>query len=194
MRRRGVAVEGGRQVSWPPPVGLRAAASPRPRRGVDPQRSSSAPQGVLEPDRRTRLSARPRLRSSAHAVGRPEVQVQEPEPGRGDHGRRDGRRRGGARARPAAFASRGGSVRAGRRLRRAAPRPPRRTDPRPPPCSQARCRQVAEHHLGIGPRLRGVIGPPHHPQVVAAARLSGPWAWAPAGSERVFLVGVFWTC
>jgi hypothetical protein len=29
-------------------------------------------------------------------------------------------------------------------------------------CSQARCLQVAEHHLGIGPRRRGVIGPPHH--------------------------------
>src|SRR5688500_1671268 len=34
-------------------------------------------------------------------------------------------------------------------------------------CSQARCRQVAEHHFGIGPRDRGVIAPRHHAQVVA---------------------------
>ena len=56
-------------------------------------------------------------------------------------------------------------------------------------CSQARCRQVAEHHFGIGPRLRGVIGPPHHPQARAVSRRSRPAtsAWgaldgvAPAG-------------
>ncbi len=41
-------------------------------------------------------------------------------------------------------------------------------------CSQARCRPVAEHHLGIGPRLRGLVGPPHQPQTVAAARRCGP--------------------
>jgi hypothetical protein len=49
---------------------------------------------------------------------------------------------------------------------------------------------VAEHHLGIGPRLREVIGPPHHPQVVAAVRRSAPCTSAAAGSERVFVVGV----
>jgi len=37
-------------------------------------------------------------------------------------------------------------------------------------CSQARCRQVAEHHFGIGPRLPSVIRPAHQAQVVAAAR------------------------
>jgi hypothetical protein len=37
-------------------------------------------------------------------------------------------------------------------------------------CSQARCRQVAEHHFGIGPRDRGVIARWHQPHVVAAAR------------------------
>lgn len=41
-------------------------------------------------------------------------------------------------------------------------------------CSKARCRQVAEHHLRIGPRLRGMIGPPHLRQVVAAMRRSEP--------------------
>jgi hypothetical protein len=61
-------------------------------------------------------------------------------------------------------------------------------------CSQARCRQVAEHHFGIGPRLRGLIGPPHHPQVVAAARRSRPSAGAPAGSGRSPSVGVRWAC
>ncbi|WP_138731456.1 hypothetical protein [Modestobacter excelsi] len=34
-------------------------------------------------------------------------------------------------------------------------------------CSQARCRQVAEHHFGMGPCDRGVIAPRHHPHVVA---------------------------
>jgi hypothetical protein len=41
-------------------------------------------------------------------------------------------------------------------------------------CSHARCRQVAEHHFGIGPRDRGVIAPWHHPHVVAAARRPAP--------------------
>ncbi len=49
-----------------------------------------------------------------------------------------------------------------------------RPEPAARACAQARCRQVAEHHLGIGPRLRGVIGPPHQPQVVAAVRRSRP--------------------
>src|SRR3954469_13200029 len=40
-------------------------------------------------------------------------------------------------------------------------------------CSQARFRQVAEHHLGIGPLIRGVIGPSHHPHVVAAGPPAG---------------------
>ena len=45
-------------------------------------------------------------------------------------------------------------------------------------------RQVAEHHLAMGPRLRRVIGPPHHPQVVAAVRRSGPAAAGAARSGR----------
>jgi hypothetical protein len=57
-------------------------------------------------------------------------------------------------------------------------------------CSQARCRQVAEHHFGIGPRLRGVIGPPHHPQVFAAMRRSRPYAAGPARSGRGRLAAV----
>jgi hypothetical protein len=43
-------------------------------------------------------------------------------------------------------------------------------------CSQARFRQVAEHHLGIGPLVRGAIGPSHHPHVLAAARRALPLA------------------
>ena len=50
-------------------------------------------------------------------------------------------------------------------------------------CSHARFRQVAEHHLGIGPWARGVIGPSHHPQVVAAARRALPFVGLAAGSR-----------
>lgn len=58
-------------------------------------------------------------------------------------------------------------------------------------CSHARCRQVAEHHFGIGPRDRGVIGPWHQPQVVAAARralaleLSGAGARSGGGCRSI---------
>ena len=50
-------------------------------------------------------------------------------------------------------------------------------------CSQARCRQVAEHHCGIGPRDRGVIAPWHHPHVVAVARRAAPRELTSAGAR-----------
>jgi hypothetical protein len=38
-------------------------------------------------------------------------------------------------------------------------------------CSHARCRQVAEHHFGIGPRLRGVMRPPRVLAELAKGRM-----------------------
>lgn len=49
-------------------------------------------------------------------------------------------------------------------------------------CSQARFRQVFEHHFGTGPLARGVIGPLHQPQAVAAARRVLPLAGVVTGS------------
>ena len=46
-------------------------------------------------------------------------------------------------------------------------------------CSHARLRHVEEHHFGIGPLARGVIGPLHQPHVVAAARRAEPLRAAP---------------
>ncbi len=58
-------------------------------------------------------------------------------------------------------------------------------------CSQALCRQVAEHHFGIGPRLRGMIGPPHQPRIVAAVCRSGPSRrWGGPVRTGVFHPGV----
>jgi hypothetical protein len=51
-------------------------------------------------------------------------------------------------------------------------------------CSQARCRQVAEHHFGIGPRLRGVMGPPHQAQSLAAFRRPGERFSSSTASDR----------
>jgi hypothetical protein len=50
-------------------------------------------------------------------------------------------------------------------------------------CSQALCRHVAEHHFGIGPRDRGVIGWSHHPQALAAALRAAPLELASVGVE-----------
>ena len=56
-------------------------------------------------------------------------------------------------------------------------------------CSQARWRQVTEHHCGIGPRDRGLVTPPHQAQDVAAARRALPSATAGVDSRGV--VGTF---
>ncbi len=42
------------------------------------------------------------------------------------------------------------------------------------PCSPARRRQPTDHHLGIGPRDRGAIAPPHQSHGSAAARRAPP--------------------
>ncbi len=52
-------------------------------------------------------------------------------------------------------------------------------------CSQARCRQEAEHHLGMRPRALGSIAVPHHPHVVAARLRSLPSTGAGAVPEPV---------
>ncbi len=50
-------------------------------------------------------------------------------------------------------------------------------------CSHARFRQVFEHHFGTGPLARGVMGPLHQPQDVAAARRALPLAGVGTGSR-----------
>lgn len=50
-------------------------------------------------------------------------------------------------------------------------------------CSQARWRQPAEHHFGIGPFVRGVMAPPHQPHDVDATRLA-TLAADPFGTDR----------
>jgi hypothetical protein len=50
-------------------------------------------------------------------------------------------------------------------------------------CSQGRCRQVAEHHFGIGPRRPGVMASPHQLHADAAARRSRSVATRGASAE-----------
>ena len=161
----------------PPPSSTSPRWLPAPRLLSLRHRRRLCPTGAVRQLRLRALRGGRARRSSGPAAGRTAGPGSVPGRGWAGLGRRRGRRPVDRRAHRATSANPGGSARGGRGLRPAA-RPP--APPYGPRSSRGSVPRLyagrAEHPFGIGPRLRGVIGPPHHPQVVAAVRRSGPSA------------------